>query len=201
MRADVGLFFEPSAQTRQKLRQYGFRNGQINDRLSEYRKLGDHCTDKGFSQFCLRADRSVIASLMTLKGAWSPSKSVAAELNQWGLSLPVQSEYLSRYKRKFAEQQILQSSWDEHFLNWCRVRWLEDNRNPQAEGGTFMSRDWLPSDKTLEQLITEGMERYWLDTLVMEFRLYWDEMGIRKVNWNKQLIWWARRQWQKHCLS
>jgi|GEM_PF-4221302 len=201
MRADCGMpaepLFEPTAQTRHKLRQYGFRNGQINDRLNEYRKLSRDCSDRGFSQFCLRADRGLMASLVTLKISWSPSKTVAAELDGWGLSPPVQWEYLSLYRREYAEQQILQSSWDEHFLNWCRIRWSHDNRNPEAEWGTYMSSDWLPSRETLDQLISEGMDGYWLDTLAMEFRLYWNEVGARKISWNKQFLWWARRQWHQ----
>jgi hypothetical protein len=189
--------FAPNRQTLQRLKQYGFGTGQIADLLVSYQQLCSDCTDEGFAGFCLHADKSVIESLTTLQSQWNPSNETTLELNKLGVPDAIQAEYLEKYRQEFGDQRVYISDWNEHFLIRARSKWSCDNRNGQASEGTFMCAGWTPSDETMAQLESEGMDRHWLDTLAMEFRLYWDEVGAKRVSWNNQFIWWARRQWPK----
>lgn len=189
--------FEPSRQTLNRLKQYGFGTGKIADLLNSYRTLYTECTDESFAGFCLRADKTVIESLTTLQSHWIPSGDTLQALSQLGIPQTIQSEYLDSYREEFGNQRVYVSDWNEHFLVRARHKWAADNRNDRASQGTFMSASWTPSDETVAQLVSEGMNEGWLETLALEFRLYWREVGTRRVSWNNQFRWWARRQWPK----
>lgn len=193
--------FRPSAQTTLKLRQYGFSNGQINDRLAEYLRTGTQCSDASFSSYCLRSNKTFSETLITQKTLWSPSPAVIHELASLGVPVSILSEYLPFYREAFTNQPLNEASWDQHYLTWCSDRWSQDNRNNKATSGTFMCTKWTPSPETLEQLSSEGIDRTWLDTLAMEFRLYWNEIGSKKVNWNAQFVWWSRQKWPQENRS
>lgn len=191
------ICFEPSRQTLNRLKQYGFGTGKIADLLNSYRTLYTECSDESFAGFCLRADKTVIESLTTLQSQWNPSADTLQTLTQLGIPEAIQAEYLESYRVEFGNQRIYVSDWNEHFLFRARHRWAADNRNDRASQGTFMSVSWTPSKETVAQLVSEGMTEGWLETLALEFRLYWREVGTKRVNWNNQFRWWAMRQWPK----
>ena len=189
--------YKPNGNTLQLLKQYGFSRGQIADLLVQYLQKTSISTDSGFTSYCLNSDNSVIESVMTLRTHWNPSCETIEIMNSWGIPQEIHTELVEKYRQEFCGKRLDVADWNEHFLIQARKKWDCDNRNEGASEGTFMCANWAPSDTVMTQLVEiENMEKQWLETLAIEFRIYWNEVGSKRTNWNSQFIWWARRQWR-----
>jgi hypothetical protein len=185
----------PSVQTVRRLRQYGLTQGQIQDRLSEYRAAFPNGTDQAFLRYAARQSQHILSALTLLPQGWCPSPPTLTAMESAGIPATIRTEYLKQYSARYANQPINQSNWNDHCLACCLAWWAEDNRNERAINGSYMGADWTPGDDLLAQLESQGMDRYWLDTLALEFRLYWKDIGKKKANWRAQFAWWARKNW------
>ena len=134
---------------------------------------------------------------MVLHERWEPSAVTRQQLKYVGLSSAIQTEYFQSYRKQYTGKKIDHPCWDTHLLEWCKTQWSADARNEQATTPGVMRSTWEPSEKTQAQLVSEGMDQQWLAIIAGEFKIYWIDVGTPKTNWNKQFVWWARKQWSK----
>ena len=189
------MSYTPSIYAIQKLKQFGFNRGQINDFTHIYSETSINYDDDDFVRFALRAGEKQASKLILLNPNWSPSPHVVQYLASVRISQNVFSEYLDAYITLFSNKEIPTAFWDDHFIRWSKQRWHVDARNTLAPSGSFMVRNWKPSDETLKNLQAEGMNEDCLSLLASEFCLYWQEKQEKRANWESTFSWWARKKW------
>lgn len=130
-----------------------------------------------------------VIDLLRVPDDWYPNEETMDKLVSHGIPENVIANSLARYvKAGSIEDNCLERS----FIGYCLSEW---SKNPLNQHGTTlkpMSTEWMPSSKTINELVTEGNEENSVILAAMEYRLYWMEAGGQKPQWDNHFKWFYR---------
>ncbi len=136
---------------------------------------------------------------------WQPNTQSVEDLT--GRRIPKQfildqiREFIS-YWQATGEQHL---SWDSKFIQRVQSHWtdLESKRNVSHEQIAMLD-NWQPSQDAVDVMTTKSeIPRSFIDDAIPEFRIYWQEKGMRSNTWNSLFIKHVRLQWHRfqHALD
>lgn len=63
---------------------------------------------------------------------------------------------------------------------------------------SVISHDWQPNDEVLQRLAQVNVDRDFALSLVLEFRIYWQERGYRHHSWSAKFLSHVMHEWRRH---
>ncbi len=173
--------WEPSQKTRLTLKQLGFSQANVRNRLQRYRDVDDHPDDQGF--LCLFAGSLVpdnsyyqlLHQAAQLPLLWQPERDLCKYLHRAGFAADAISHYRDLFVIGVREEGRVVANPDTEFRRYCQSR-------PKRLASPIHD-EWQPNRDTLQRLVQHNISIAFSLSLVPEFILYWKDVGRVESNW------------------
>lgn len=133
---------------------------------------------------------------------WLPDKFVVQQCRQLGIPDQFLQQAVPEFVTYWREQGTRSRSWGSKFQKHVLKLWRKEEASQASHSKpASITRDWKPSQDTIEILARDGVEKEFIEHSVPEFILYWMERGNAETTWNSKFIYHIRNQWKKFCSS
>ncbi len=104
---------------------------------------------------------------------------------------------VSRFVLYWRERGEARFSWGNQFYNHVLKLWREEQTASGArERFGDMSWEWRPDEFAVGILLSDDVNRNFIEDAIPEFVLYWMERGVMRDAWNSKFIKHVQRQWE-----
>ncbi len=173
--------WQPSQKTRLTLKQLGFSQDNVRNRLKRYSNVSVEPNDRDFLRLFIGSpvlDNShyrLLHQAAQLPLFWQPERDLCKSLHRAGYTADAISHYRDLFVIRVREEGRVVANPDTEFRRYCQSR-------PKRIVSPIHD-DWQPDRDTLHRLVQHNISIAFSLSLVPEFILYWKDVGRIESNW------------------
>lgn len=188
--AEIHHKWRPSRSAQYKLLAFGFSHKAVLVLVDQFIRDEPEATDEKFIQYAVRKSKTLQSKLI-VPLCWMPSVTTKNALLDQQMPLHAIENYLHQFKGGVCNH----PDWDRAFYDFALSHWQKDSTNKNQNLKNPMAANWEPSPAILSALAKEtGGKIEQLNLMFLEYRLYWQEKGESRSNWDSHFLNWAKRQ-------
>lgn len=129
---------------------------------------------------------------------WQPSDYALESLEKQGVSREFALSQVPEFRLYWSERGLRHHAWSAKFLKHCTHEFnYMQLQIARGEATCAMSGNWRPNQNTYDAIAKWGIPLQFVENVLLEFRIYWQDRGDISNTWNTKFIGHVRHQWQR----